>query len=49
MCRARSGGGFEGDAVAERFELADVVALLGVGVDVLVVVVSVGWLPDFGQ
>ena len=34
------GGGFEGDAVAERFELADVVALLGVGVDVAVVVVG---------
>ena len=34
------GGGFEGDAVAERFELSDVVALLGVGVDVAVVVVG---------
>jgi hypothetical protein len=34
------GGGFEGDAVAEGFELSDVVALLGVGVDVSVVVVG---------
>jgi hypothetical protein len=35
-----SGGGFEGDVVAERFELADVVASLGEGVDVAVVVVG---------
>ena len=34
------GGGFEGDAVAECFELADVVASFGVGVDVAVVVVG---------
>src|SRR3712207_8195939 len=32
-----SGGGFEGDAVAECFELSDVVASFGVGVDVAVV------------
>ena len=38
--QGRSGGGFEGDAVAEGLELADVVALLGVGVDVAVVVVG---------
>ena len=31
-----SGCGFEGDAVAECFELADVVAFLCVGVDVVV-------------
>jgi hypothetical protein len=30
---ARSGGGFEGDHVAEGFELADVVALAALGVD----------------
>jgi hypothetical protein len=35
-----SGGGFEGDSVAECFKLADVVAFLGVGVDVSVVVVD---------
>jgi hypothetical protein len=35
-----SGGGFAGDAVAERFELADVVASFGEGVDVSVVVVG---------
>ena len=34
------GGRFEGDVVAERFELADVVAFLGVGVDAVVVVVG---------
>src|SRR5215216_4005769 len=33
----RSGGGLEGDLVAERFELADVVALLAFGVDAGVV------------
>src|SRR3712207_49219 len=37
-----SGGGFEGDVVAECFELADVVASFGVGVDVAVVVVGAG-------
>src|SRR5688572_5985573 len=31
---AGSGGGFEGDPVAEGFELADVVAFPGIGVDV---------------
>jgi hypothetical protein len=31
---------FEGDAVAERFKLPDVVAFLGVGVDVAVVAVD---------
>lgn len=36
---ARSGGGFEGDAVAESFELADMGAFLGGGADVVVVVV----------
>ena len=35
-----SGRGFEGDLVAEGFELADVVAPPGVGVDVSVVVVG---------
>ena len=35
-----SGGGLEGDAVAECFELADVVVLSGVGVEVAVVVVG---------
>jgi hypothetical protein len=41
-----SGGGFEGDAVVECFELADVVASFGVGVDVSVVVVGAdSWNP----
>lgn len=35
-----SGGGFEGGSVAERFELADVVAAFGEGVDVSVAVVG---------
>ena len=35
-----SGGGFDGDVVAESFELSDVVAFLGVGVDVAGVVVA---------
>ena len=30
----RSGSGFEGDSVAEGLELSDVVAFLGLGVDV---------------
>ena len=34
------GGGFEGDVVAERFKLSDVVASFGLGVDVAVVVVG---------
>src|SRR5215203_6581637 len=37
VCGAGLGGGLEGDLVAERFELADVVALGALGVDVGVV------------
>ena len=37
---SRSGKGFEGDLVAEGFELSDVLVLLGVGVDVSGVVVG---------
>ncbi len=40
MAACFSGGGFDGDAVAEGFELSDVVAFLGGGVDVAVEVVG---------
>ena len=39
-CSGGSGGRFEGDGVAEGFELADVVAFLGVGIGVGGVVVG---------
>jgi hypothetical protein len=37
VCGAGLGGGLQGDGVAERFELADVVALGALGVDAGVV------------
>ena len=40
-----SGGRFDGESVAERFELSDVIALPGRGIDLAVVVVGTEILP----